>query len=141
MKRLIYDKAGYYVEYESIYKAYLEYCDDLSYNPVPKDTCIEFIRDYADLGYPADQILKELCKIRYEDTCYTCPFYEGSDSEGIPICCYVSSCKGTRDLVVVVPLKHLKQFLVDVARSPIKKVSIKSVMVHCKQYLKLYKQK
>lgn len=144
MKRLIPDthngRTMFFTE-STIYQNYLEYCDYHDYKPIPEETALIFIHDYADLGYSAKAIYDELKKIRFEDSCYTCPFFEGETARAIPICCYVSSCKGTRDLIAVVPHKEIKKFLQQVRQSGIKKVKEVSCIVKGKQYIKVYKKK
>ena len=144
MKRLITDtykgKTRVFTD-STIYRNYLEYCEYHDFTPIPEETALIFIHDYADLGYSATSIYKELCKLKFEDSCYTCPFYEGETRTGQPICCYVSSCKGTRDLIAVVPHKEIKKFLQQVKQSDIGKVHEVSVIVKGKQYIKVYKSK
>ena len=144
MKRLILDKSKHGTKIftdSSIYRSYLDYCSYHDITPVPEDTALLFIHDYADLGYSATGIYKELCKIKFEDTCYTCPFFEGETRTGQPYCCFVSSCKGTRDLIAVVPHKEIKKFLQQVKKSAIGKVREVSVIVRGRQYIKVYKSK
>ena len=142
MKRIIWDKTKNKIFTDSsIYRSYLEYCKFHDYSPIPEETALIFIHDYADLGYSATQIFEELKHIRFEDSCYTCPFFEGETRTAQPICCYVSSCKGTRDLIAVVPHKEIKKFLRDLRKSAIGRVKEVSVIVKGKQYIKIYKKK
>lgn len=144
MKRLILEKTKHGTKVftdSSIYEQYIDFCLDHDQTPIPEETALIFIHDYADLGYSALNIFKELCKLKFEDSCYTCPFFEGETRTGQPICCYVSSCKGTRDLIAVVPHKEIKKFLQQVKRSAIGKVHEESVIIRGRQYIKVYKSK
>lgn len=130
-----------YFTANQIYQNYLEFCEYQDYKPIPEETALILINEMADQGYSAKLIYDELKKIRFEDSCYTCPFFEGETKRAIPICCYVSSCKGTRDLVAVVPHKEIKQFLQQIRQSGIKKVKEVSCIVKGRQLIKVYKKK
>ena len=144
MKRLIQEthngRTTFFTD-STIYQNYLDYCDLHDFKPIPEETALIFIHDYADKGYSAKAIYEELKKVRFEDSCYTCPFFEGETRTGQPICCYVSSCKGSRDLIAVVPHKEINKFLQHVKQSAIGKVHEVSVIVNGKQYIKVYKSK
>lgn len=125
----------------TIYQNYLDYCDYHDFKPIPEETALIFIHDYADKGYSAKAIYEELKKVRFEDSCYTCPFFEGETKRANPICCYVGSCKGLHDLVAVVLHKDIKEFLKQIRQSGIKKVKEVSIIRNGIQYIKIYKKK
>lgn len=124
----------------SIYRNYILYCREHNYNPISEDSALLLINRLADKGYSPSHIYKELIKIRYEDTCYTCPFFEGENKYGRAHCCYEDSCKSSRNLIAVIRHECIRDFLKKISLSPFRRVKEVSFVINGKQYIKCYKK-